>query len=199
MSKNQATKAAPAASTAASQKEKGGAAPSNPTATVTTESAKNVVQSGIDITKLTPEQLKALRSQLKEVKKQTTGKKDERFKIIDDMLKEKTEDGKGFKHSTRDILNVLVKEKLVDTTVPDYDSAEIKKIQARKQFLEKKTDEKGNLVYPKNTFGYRPSDHAGFALKPSRITEWLADDDNVKLLSAEQKATIVKKLQASVS
>lgn len=178
-------------------------AATKPAAATTTAKETKTVDTGIDLSKLTPEQLAALQKQLKAKKKETSGRKDERFAIIDTMLQEKVVKGEEkdgqkageFKHTTRDILNKLVENDLVDKTVDKYDQVEIKKIQARKQFLEKKTDEKGKLVSPENTFGYRPSAGAGFSLTPVRISEWFTDAERVKSLTAEQRSKILTALK----
>jgi urease gamma subunit len=149
---------------------------------------------GIDLAKLTPEQLASLQKQLKEKKNEKKGRKDERFAIIDTMLKEKEEDGKSFKHTTRDILNVLEKEDLIDTTPEDYDKIEIKKIQARKQHLEKLTDEKGALVHPKNSFGYKVSAGFGFVVTAAKVEEFFKDAEKVKTLTAGQREVIAEAL-----
>lgn len=150
----------------------------------------------LDISKLTPAQLAQLQKQLKEKKKAATGGKEgsvERFKIIDTMLQEK-KDGE-FIYTTRDIANSLVSNNLVDTTDSDHITREIKKIQARKQFLEKKRNEKGELVHPENTFGYKASDHVGFALGPDRVTKFFVEEDGASKLSPEQKKKILAQLK----
>jgi hypothetical protein len=155
--------------------------------------AKSTDNGGIDLAKLTPEQLQALQKQLKEKRKETVGKRDERFLIIDTMLKEKAEDGKGFRWTTRDICNRLAENNLVDQTEPKWDQNEIKKIQARKQHLEKLTNEKGALVHPKGTFGYKASAQ-GFNLTNTRIVEWFGKDENIESLTGDQRTTILKAL-----
>jgi len=160
-----------------------------------TATPENVVPSGIDLSKLTPEQLASLQKQLKAKKKEKSGKKEERFHIIDTMLAEKEEGSDEFKHTTRDIMNALVKNDLVDTTEPDFDTVEIKKIQARKQFLEKKTDEKGNLVHPKGSFGYKASGGGFGVLTASRIATWFSVPANVAQLTPTQTAAILAVLK----
>lgn len=140
---------------------------------------------GVDISSLTPEQLVNLQKQLKERKKGSKADKVERFTVIDGMLKDKDEKGE-FRWTTRDIMNRLRENKLADETSSDSD--EIKKIQARKQHLEKKTDEKGKLVYAAGTFGYKTSS-SGFMLTPEKIASWFTTD-NVAKLSATAKQTI---------
>ena len=154
------------------------------------------VANAIDLSKLTPEQLASLQKQLKAKKKEKSSKKDERFLIIDTMLAEKEEGSETeFRHTTRDILNTLVKNDLVDTTEPDFDTVEIKKIQARKQFLEKKTDEKGEPVHPKNSFGYKASGGGFAVLTASRIATWFTVPANVAQLTPTQVTSILSVLK----
>lgn len=155
----------------------------------------------IDLTKLNSAQLKALKDQLKEKSKEVVSERKQRFEIIDRMLQDKDEDG-NFVHTTREIAEALAEARLADTSKEDWHSEEIKKIQARKQFLEKKTDEKGELVYPENTFGYKKSATGGGGLgfsaskvKLETIMAFFASD-RVSELTEEQKATIAAKLNA---
>lgn len=147
----------------------------------------------IDLSKLTPAQLAALQKQMKEKRKAAQGDSKERFAIIDTMLAEKNEDG-SFKHTTRDILLKLQQEKLVDESENDFGPREIKKIQARKQFLEKKRDEKGELVYPPNTFGYKASEHVGFGLTGARVVKFFTEEDGASKLTDEQKKAVIAAL-----
>ncbi len=167
-------------------KTAGGAAAS--TESTQKENKVAPIQGGVDISKLTPEQLLNLQKQLKARKAEKSGDKKERFEMIDSMLQAKSEDGNEFKYTTRDILNNLRKNGLSDPA--SEDSEEIKKIQARKQHLEKKTDEKGNLVYAKGTFGYKAA-ATGFILTPERIASWFTAE-NVAKLTAAQKAAVNK-------
>lgn len=150
-------------------------------------------EAALDITKLTPAQIRGLQKQLKEKSKEFSGKKDERFALIDEKLKEKDADG-NFKNTTRDIVVAMVDAKLVDTTDPDYDTREIKKIQARKQGLEKKTDKAGALVHPPGTFGYKKSEHMGFGPRPDSVVKFFDDPDSVAKLSGEQREKIIAAL-----
>jgi hypothetical protein len=165
---------------------KGAAAPKTETA-----SAASTVEA-IDISKLTPEQLASLQKQLKATKKVTNEKSKERFTIIDAMLVEKDEAG-AFKHTTRDILNVLQSEKLVVTNCAEDEQNEIKKIQARKQFLEKRRDEKGELISPEGTYGYKASSAMGFKLSGQKVTDWFTPE-NVATLTEAQSSAILKAL-----
>jgi hypothetical protein len=173
------------------------------TAATPPSDAKTPVNTGIDITKLTPEQLAALQKQIKEKKKAASGDSTERFKIIDSMLATKvtTENQKDgevlgeFKYTTRDIFNKLDENNLVDKTVPKYDQNEIKKIQARKQALEKKRNEKGELVHPEDSFGYRKSEGFGFAVTPVKLVEFFKDAAKVKTLTAADRAVVLNALK----
>lgn len=156
----------------------------------------NLVQPGapiLDITKLTPAQLAQLQAQLKAKSKVVGSKKELRFGTIDKMLKEKDEAG-GFRHTTREIFNALVAADCVDTTLPDHGKVEIKKIQARKQFLEKRTNEKGELIDPKGTYGYKASEAAGFTVTPAKVVLFFQDADQVALLTGEQRAAVLEAL-----
>jgi len=157
----------------------------------TQEAAKP--SSGIDLASLTPEQLSALQKQLKEKSKEVRGKHKERFTIIDQMLTEKDEEGK-FKHTTRDILNVLVQEKLVNDTGEKWDQVEIKKIQARKQFLEKSTGKDGELLHPEGTFGYKASTMMGFGATANSVAKFFEDATKVATLTGDQRNAILAAL-----
>ena len=158
-----------------------------------TKTSEGAASEGLDLSKLTPEQLQSLQKQLKERKANTTGKTKERFLIIDTMLAEK-DDKEGFKWTTRDIINKLAENNLVDQTVPKWDQIEIKKVQARKQHLEKLTDEKGKLVHPEGKFGYKASAGVGFAMTPVTVSNWFAKAENVAKLTGDQRNAIVKAL-----
>lgn len=148
----------------------------------------------IDLSKLTAEQLIQLQKQLKAKKKEVSGKKDERFNIIDTMLAEKDEDSGEHKWTTRDIVTKLAENNLIDTTAPDYYKNEIKKVQARKQFLEKQTDKEGKLVAQPGTYGYKPSSFSGFSLGPEKVVEFFQDENKVATLTGDQRNIILKAL-----
>jgi ribosomal protein L10 len=174
----------------------------NETTSETTESVETKVQAPVlDLTKLSSAQLKALRDQLKEKSKETVNSRKQRFELIDKLLSEKDEDG-NFLHTTREIAEALAEAQLTDTTQEDWHSEEIKKIQARKQFLEKKTDEKGELVHPEGTFGYKKTATGGgglgFSASKVKLETILAffKSDRVAELNDEQKAEIISKLNA---
>lgn len=186
---------------------KGAAATTAGTAGTAGTAAQPADTGDIDLSKLTPEQLAALQKQLKLKKKETAGDTTERFNIIDALLKEKVVKGDEkagekageFKYTTRDILNRLVDNNLIaDKSDPKWDQIEIKKIQARKQFLEKKRKKDGTLEHPEGTFGYRVSAGQGFSLTPVRIEAWFQNADNLKGLTLAQKASIAKAIGAKL-
>lgn len=121
----------------------------------------------VDINSLSPEQLARLQKQLAERRTANKSKLNERYEIIDAMLQEKDDDG-NFVYTTRDIVLRLAQNNLCEFLSPeDIDTEkeerekEIRKIQSRKQRLEKLTDKKGELVHKPGTFGYKKSEHVG--------------------------------------
>ena len=148
----------------------------------------------IDLTRLTPEQIASLNKQLKERNKENRGKSKERFVIIDGMLEEKNDAGE-FHWTTRDIYNKLVENNLAGTDEGD-DTLEIKKIQARKQFLEKSTDEKGKLVYPAGSFGYKKTEFKGFQLGKVTVLKFFKDDKKVATLTQDERNIIMESISA---
>lgn len=181
-------------------KTRQGSTPAAPTTSTPATSApaaketKQEVNTGVDLSKLTPEQLVALQKQLKAKKVEISGDRKKWVEIVDVMLQEK--DGTEHKHTTRDILNRLVSEKVIlDTTSKGWDTKEIKHIQARKQLLEKKTDEKGALVHPEGTFGYKASAGVGFLLTANRVAEWFKSADNIAKLTDAEKSVIKSALK----
>lgn len=192
MAKVTKTVAATSGVSAPSQKEQS----SQHVATAASVPAPTPLAKGIiDISKLTPEQLASLQKQLKATKKAANSNNEERFKLMETMLREK-DDEDGFIHTTRDILNALIAEKLVVATTTHDQQEEIKKIQARKQFLSKKRDEKGELVYPENTFGYKPSGLFGFKMNYEKMIEWLTIPENLATLTDEQKDNLTNAIGA---
>jgi hypothetical protein len=168
------------------------AQPSQSTEQTAPESQAPKAGSVIDITKLTPAQLKEIQKQLKEKSKEVRSRKDERFAIIDTMLKEKNEDTGEFRWTTSDILETLVKNDLVNTSMPDYRQVELKKIQARKQFLEKRRDEKGELIDPPDTYGYKPSEFRGFGLNTDKVVDYCIE--NADKFTPEQREKVIQAL-----
>jgi hypothetical protein len=155
----------------------------------------------IDLANLSASQLKELREQLKEKSKESVSVRKERFEIIDSMLQVK--DGDEFVHTTREIADALNDANLADTSKgEDWYKEEIKKIQARKQFLEKKTDEKANLVYEAGTFGYKrtATGGGGKGLSASKVKlETIVaffEADRGSELNGAQLAVITAKLKA---
>jgi len=150
----------------------------------------------INLDELSPEQLQALQKQMKARKQEVNSKRGERFGIIDGMLVERDAEN-NFIHTTRDILNKLAENGLVDQTPEKWDQNEIKKIQARKQFLEKSTGKDGKLVHPEGTFGYKQSAGMGFVITPTRVETFFDDKDKVKQLTADQRRKILKALKGA--
>lgn len=155
----------------------------------------------VDITKLTKDQLAALRKQLDEI---AAMKRDSRklwHNTVKDMLTDKDEDGK-FRNTTQDIWALLHKDGLeehdpVTTTDQKERDRVLKKIQAFKQKLEKETDESGNLVYPEGTFGYKATATAltPRQYKAENVVAWFKNPENVNSLTSEDVAEIVESLK----
>lgn len=147
----------------------------------------------VNISDLTVEQLAALKAQLKAQAKANGANLKERNAIIDRMLTEK--DGTEFRHTTADILAALQTAKIVEATLAKVERAEwLKKIQTRKQLLEKQANEDGTPKYAKGTFGYKASAHVIGALTPDRVVDWLMDDAHVATLTASDRKAIIKAL-----
>lgn len=150
----------------------------------------------INIATLTPAQLAELKKQFSAQRKVVADGRADRYTIIDRMLAD-TEQPGVWRHTTSDILVALQTEPKcqVPTVLSAEDRAEwLKKIQTRKQHLEKLTDEAGALVHGKGKFGYKPS-AGGFTLTPDRVVDWLMSDENVATLSKADKAAILKAMK----
>ncbi len=139
----------------------------------------------ITLDQLTPEQLKALATQMKAASSAKRKGAKDRWPIVDAMLAER--DGNGFKHTTGDILVALQAKSLVDKDLSAEARAEaLKMIQTRKQKLEKMVDEHGKRVHPEGKFGYKPSANGVGPLTYERVTHWIlntASDEDVKRLT----------------
>lgn len=123
------------------------------------------MEATLDITKLTPVQLQALTKQMTAMRKAKSGDAGKRNKVIDAMLQEKN--GTEFKHTTGDILGKLQSENIVSKSLTsDERAGELKKIQTRKQLLDKKPEFKGKV-------GYKVS-AAGFAVTLDRVLTFIA-------------------------
>lgn len=114
----------------------------------------------IDISKLSVDQLAAIKKQLKAQKKEKSKGRSTWVATVDKMLQEK--DGNSFKHTTADILQALQTAKVWDGTEREV---ELKKVQTRKQLLEKKPEFKDKV-------GYKASAH-GFAVNVDRVIAWV--------------------------
>jgi hypothetical protein len=163
----------------------------------------------IDVTSLSPAQLKSLQKQLSEHKAVASSHREERNNVIYTMTTEKNEDGE-FANSTTDIAKVMCDNGLCEfLTTENYASEdmkeevqkEVRKIQARKQLLEKKTDEKGELVYPEGTFGYKSGGTGGNSnlsaskVKVATILGFFSTGRSTEL-TAEQKTTVIEAINA---
>lgn len=147
----------------------------------------------VDISTLTSEQLKALRSSLLKLNKTDKSVLDKRNSIIDSMLQVKDADG-SFKWTTTDIVAKLQEAKVVPATILKGDRQEwLKKVQTRKQLLERQTNEDGTLKHKPGTFGYKSSGTFGNVLTAERVTDWIIE--NSETLSATEKAAILKSLR----
>lgn len=147
----------------------------------------------IDLSGLNTEQLKALRSDLLKLNKTDKSALEKRNSIIDSMLQVKDADG-SFKHTTMDIVAKLQEAKIVPTTLAKGDRQEwLKRVQTRKQLLERQTNEDGTLKHKPGTFGYKSSGTFGNILTAERVTDWIIE--NAEQLSATEKAAIIKSLK----
>ena len=161
----------------------------------------------LDITKLSSEQLAAIQKQLQERNKAQSANRGERSEIMVAMLKEKDENGE-FINTTRDIAfklaenglcAILTKDNFNDEAMKAEVEKEIRKVQAKKQQLEKATNEKGELVHPEGTFGYKSSPKGGAAnlsgkaVKAETVVGFF-ESGRVSELTKEQIALIKKSL-----
>lgn len=160
--------------------------------------------SDISIDQLSSEQLAALQAQLKEQSKARAANRAERMSIIEQMLQDKDDHGE-FKHTTTDIATRLSEaglgltaDELADPKLRDK---ELRRIQAKKQQLEKAKDKAGQLIHPEGTFGYKPShtfsNGTGMAagrIKPETVMEFLRT--RFSELSEDQKIEIGELLEA---
>lgn len=133
----------------------------------------------ISLSDLTPTQLKELHAQLKAQRKQSSGNRKEWQKTVDSMLQER--EGDGFKHTTATILDTLISKNLVPASAER--KAEIKKIQTRKQLLEKKLDKDGKPLF---SVGYKPSATAFGPMSVEKVLTWIltaSKDDIARIAS----------------
>lgn len=129
----------------------------------------------IDLSTYTPEQIRALRSDLRKQGKQSRGSVDARWAVVDPMLQERNDD--GFLHTTADILTRLQSESVAPAELSDENRRWwLKVIQTRKQRLEKLVKD-GALVHPVGSIGFRAS-ATGFVLSVDRVVAWLAEQDD---------------------
>jgi len=130
----------------------------------------------ISLEQLTPEQLVALKNQLKAQKKARSSNREVWVETVDKMLQEK-ENGQ-FKNTTADILDALQVAKAWDGQEREV---ELKKVQTRKQLHVKKD------ASNKDKYGYKASEH-GFQLTEAKVVAWFTSQDKVTL---ERVATAV--------
>lgn len=127
----------------------------------------------IDINTLDAATLVALQKQLKALAKAKSGDRAKRNEIIDTMIATRATEGDGFEFTTREIATRLSEAGVgIDASLlgdKEEMAQEIRRIQARKQLLEKATDKKGELVHPKGSFGYRSSGGVGAGLAATKV------------------------------
>lgn len=139
----------------------------------------------IDLNALTPEQLLKLTKQLAERRKADKGDHKQWVIIVDAMLRER--DGEGFKYTTSDILAATVAKGIVPASADR--PIQLKRIQTRKQLLEKQRDDKGNLVN-EGKVGYKASANSFGVLDGAKIVAWLSVTANTELLTVAQATAI---------
>jgi hypothetical protein len=127
-----------------------------------TQTVASATTSTITLAQLTPEQLVALKTELKTQKKAKSSNRGTWVFTVDKCLQEKELDG-TFKNTTADILQALQIAKVWDGNEREV---ELKKVQTRKQQLVKK-DEANKLIY-----GYKASEH-GFGMTVEKATSFL--------------------------
>jgi hypothetical protein len=129
----------------------------------------------VDISQLTPSQIKALRATLRESAKKIVGDATKRNVVIDKMLHSIGED-KQFTFTTADILAQLQQDGIIAKELSNDDrAAAFKMIQTRKQHLVKKGD---------TAVGYKVSPTGISVLDVHRVIAWLnnASEADVELV-----------------
>lgn len=161
----------------------------NKAAIVTTASVpatQTTAAAAVDLSTLTPEALLALQKQLKALKKADAIDHDKWKAVVDELLHEK--EGDGFKWTTSDILAAVQAKGVVKATLTVQERQEhIKRIQTRKQVLEKQRDDKGNLVH---SVGYKQSANSFGPLDITKILAWMANPANMETVSVKQAEAI---------
>ena len=135
--------------------------------TTPTPATSNVVT----LAQLTPEQLLALKCQLKAEKKAKSSNRGTWVATVDKCLQEK-ENGQ-FKNTTADILQALLVAKAWDGNEREV---ELKKVQTRKQLHVKKD------AANKDKYGYKASEH-GFGITLPRVIAWLATASDTDIVT----------------
>jgi len=133
----------------------------------------------INLAELTQDQLVSLKAQLKTAKKARSGTRGVWVETVDTALK--AMDDSGFVNTTADILAKLQVAGAWDGTERDV---ELKKVQTRKQLLQKKPELVGKV-------GYKLS-ATGFVLTPDRVIAYL------KGLNASERSPIYAALGVKV-
>lgn len=142
----------------------------------------------MQLTDLTPEQLTALKAQLKAATKARSATRGDRNATVDAMLQER--DATGFVHTTSDILSKLQAANLVPSTLDKAERAEeLKKIQTRKQLLDAKPEFAGKVGYKASPLGVRAISH-------DAVIDWLMDDENLKSVTPAERKAIIKAMTA---
>ncbi len=142
----------------------------------------SVAQPAISLDQLTPAQIAALAKQLKAQRKADMGDHKAWVEIVDKMLHEK--EGDGFKNTTSDILAALQAKAIVPAALSSEARAmHIKRIQTRKQLLEKKPEHKDKV-------GYKPSANSFGPLDADKIVAWLQVAGNIESVTVKQAEAI---------
>jgi hypothetical protein len=164
----------------------------NKTQTASATPAPKITQAttpAFDLASLTPAQLATLQHQLHDKTKADRGDRTQWNTLVDSMLQEKV-DG-SFAHTTGDILAAL-QAKGVTKPTPEKEgyATEIKRIQTRKQLLEKQRDKAGHLLKPEGTYGYKASANSFGPMNKAKILAWLAVAANIETLTPAE-ATVI--------
>lgn len=140
----------------------------------------------IDINALTPEQLKAVRQQLKAQVTARAGNREAWTTLVDGMLQDKVNG--EWAYTTADILTALIAAKLETEQTGDERAEQLKRIQTRKQKLHKAD------AANKDKYGFKPTAHGPMTLSADTVVDWLMTEGNVNKLSNADKKAILKQL-----
>lgn len=143
---------------------------------------------GVDLAQLTPAQILQLTKQLREARKHDLGDHETWLTVVDPMLHET--EGEGFRYTTSDILAAVQAKGVVPMQISsDTRIMQIKRIQTRKQLLEKKRGEDGK---PLHKVGYKPSANSFGPLDAVKIVAWLDVPANLESVTVAQAEAIAK-------